>query len=218
MRSNRPEKSRFPIPGTDPMWTPAVWHPHAIGLHDGVQLAPFLIPNPRNSYAPQILWDAVQHPSTIKRLTRSGNIVDFVNTDSWKDPATFPSTKEIHVLIPGMEEDWGNVVVKNRKSVTVGDIFNAVYEYLQIPLSVSEAEGILSFPGGDEKMRRVEYACWRRCQVTPALPGFERTQGIKRVDLLEGSSVYWGMWPDYRPDRTWVLVLGFLPAHILEYL
>ncbi|THH09671.1 hypothetical protein EW145_g1846 [Phellinidium pouzarii] len=200
-----------PLPGMDPYWTPTRWVAPLYAQYPGVFLSPWLAPNPRNANCPHILWDAaVEPPDQIRRVTGRGTIVDFATTDFFKAPATHPSAKYLHVHLPGMRSSWGPVVVKNTSGISVGDVFNAVWAYLQTPISLNDVGTIIA-SRGMHHYEKTKYAMWRRCWSSAALYDYAASQGIKRVDLLEGTSVYWGFWLAYNPDGTWYLTMGFLP-------
>lgn len=218
----------YPLPGQDATWTPGTaWIPTPAvigqpGMTSGpsrtVVLAPWLIANPRNSVAPQILWDtAVDHPSTIKRLTGRGDVVPLAGTSAFDSQATYPAADEIVICIPKMRPCWGSVRVKKKDKkphVRVCDIFEAVYKYLHTRLT---SDDILSIQygeggGGMDRYRRIEYEAWRRCANSYSIPEYERLQGFKRVDVLEGVSLFWGMWPCYTPDGRWYLSMSFCPS------
>ncbi|KAI5118212.1 hypothetical protein M0805_004702 [Coniferiporia weirii] len=204
-----------PLPGTDPFWTPTR-RPVPLGtpyVGPGVFLSSWLAPNARNAGAPHVLWDAaVEPPYRIRRVTGRGGIVDLASTDFFKEPATDPSATTLQVHLPGMRSTWGPVVVKKSSgsAVSVGDVFQAVWNYLHKPISHDDYMAI-SATGGRQRCRSIEYAMYRRCLNSAALYDYTFSQGIKRVDLLEGNTVYWGTWLGYNPDGTWFLSMGFMP-------
>lgn len=200
-----------PLPGTQPLWTPAQWHPGLFAQdapRGEIQLAPWLIPNPRSTVMPHMLWDVTEHPSQIRRMTQRGLVVPFATTDNMTQQATFPPAHMIHMYIPGMRKAWGPCVVSSDGPVEVQQIFYALWEYLQTPLTTEDMRALLSGPEGEARFLSVEFACYRRCARSLALPAVERRQGLKRVDVLEGNTVFWGMWPSYQPDGGWFLCVG----------
>lgn len=202
-----------PLPGQDPFWTPANWTPPLHALSGGmVVVSQWLAPNGRNAEVPHVLWDAaVDHPEKIRRMTSRGGIVKFAGTDYWKMPATFPESANVQVHLPHMRKSWGPVVLSKKTPIEVRDIFEAVWNYVQTPITWDDVAAVLKGPGGAERWRRIHYACYRRCLTAPALSEYERREGVKRVDFLEGRTVFWGVWPCYNPDGTWYLCMGFLP-------
>lgn len=224
-----------PLPGQDATWTPgAAWVPMpalvgqsgAAGQpanaahyrHDIVLLAPYLVANPRNGLTPHILWDtAIDPPSAIKRLTGRGDIVDFAGTPAFDEQATYPAVEELHVEIPMMRPSWGSVKVKkkaNRPWVEVCDVYEAIHKFLRKRLTQDDVDSIRysSDGGGEERYRQLEYECLRRCTNSHSLPEYQRRQGFRRVDLLGGLTVFWGMWPCYTPDGRWYLSMSFCPS------
>jgi hypothetical protein len=57
---------------------------------------------------------------------------------------------------------------------------------------VSEVDYLQSLDPGNYDI--LVNAYFARCNVTPALPGFEQSQGLKRVDLLGDQRAFWGLW------------------------
>jgi hypothetical protein len=50
-----------------------------------------------------------------------------------------------------------------------------------------------------------------RCDVTPALPGYERLQGLKRIDILGDKRGFWGLWISFDDfAKSWHLNLGLV--------
>ncbi|KAH8110043.1 hypothetical protein DFH11DRAFT_1514819 [Phellopilus nigrolimitatus] len=109
-----------------------------------------------------------------------------------------------------MRSSWGPVFIEKKSTIEVADVFNAVWDYLQKPITLSDYDAILASDGW-ERCKKIQYAMYRRCWSSAALYDYMVSQGIKRVDLLEGSSVYWGIWVCYNPDGSWYLSVGFLP-------
>ncbi|EJC99168.1 uncharacterized protein FOMMEDRAFT_94733 [Fomitiporia mediterranea MF3/22] len=109
-----------------------------------------------------------------------------------------------------MRTSWGPVVINKDEPISVGDVFNAVWEYLHKPITQSDWTAILE-SHGEQRRNRIAYAMYRRCQCAAALYDYMVSQGVKRVDLLEGSTVYWGTWLVYNVDYTWSLCMGFMP-------
>ena len=200
-----------PLPGMDPYWTPSTWVPPLYPPRMGVWLSPFLAANPRDASVPHILWDAaVEPPYRIRRITSRGAIVDFAGSDHFKAQATYPGVKTLQVYLPGMKNTWGPVLVKKDEPIKVGDIFNAVWEYLHKPLTQAEWNSLIA-TYGQKRKESITYAFHRRCLTAAGLYEYVRSQGLKRVDLLEGNTVYWGTYLVYNMDGTWALAMAFLP-------
>ncbi|KAI0935040.1 hypothetical protein AcV7_003951 [Taiwanofungus camphoratus] len=203
----------WPLPGTAPGWSPGVWplpSQQIIGwTYPTVILCPWLIPNPGNPSVPHTQWDITQSPSTAKRITGRNLVTEL--SPKFGDHVTFPPTQVVHIhCYIGMARDlWGPIVVKNRQAVNVGDILFAIYDYYQTSMSEEEVEFVSSLR--PENHARMTDACYRRCLRTPALPGYELRQGIKRVDCLGKSTTFWGMWITQNADHTWQMNLGLVP-------
>lgn len=190
-----------------------------------IQLAPWISPNPRSASVPHMLWEVTEHPSRIKRLTSRGCIVPFADTDAMRQQATYPAVSQMHVYIPGMRNAWGPLVIERPSSpsspsgamnavngIEVGMIFDALYNYLRTPLNAADVRALLSSPEGPGKYARAEWACWRRCRRSLAVAGYEAGRGMRRVDVLEGRTGFWGMWACYRADGTWFVCVGLTPV------
>ncbi|KAI0246853.1 hypothetical protein BJV78DRAFT_1286030 [Lactifluus subvellereus] len=200
----------LPIPGTQPFWTPGEpWPPRerTLPLH----LAPWLAPNPVSADRPHVVWDISDPPSKAKRISGQDIFVDMNDAFSSHTPAVFPETNEIIVVCnTGFGQDmWPPIKIRKNK-VTCGDVFWAIYQYFQKPVSCDEVDIIKG--RSEDEYRRLLEACYRRCSRTPGLAEITRRQGVKRVDCLEDRTAWWGMWPVWAMDGTWSLHLGLMAS------
>ena len=85
---------------------------------------------------------------------------------------------------------WPDIVVWNPKGVVCGDVFDAIYDMLNTPLTDLERERLLD---SEEKHRRVVEAFLQRCKDAPLLDEYARQQGLKRIDILQGKRIFAGM-------------------------
>ncbi|GBE88009.1 hypothetical protein SCP_1202350 [Sparassis crispa] len=205
----------FPLPGRAPVgWMPGTWPPSStftpILSTRHIVLCPWLIPNPANPSMPHVRWDVTQHPSTAKRITGRELVVDL--KPKMNDQATYPPVQRAHIYCDlGVVSDlWGPIIVKNRDAVTVRDIVMAIYEYFQIRLSQDEVSYISAL-GSPQNYEKMVGSMYTRCMITPSLPGYEWSQGMRRVDCLGNSTKFWGLWVTENDDDTWQLNLGILP-------
>ena len=174
-----------------------------------IRLAPCLIPNPANPDLPQIVWDVSQHPTRAQRITGAHTIVGL--SPQMNQQAVVPATQEVHIAIQAsyIQRLWGTIRVQTKSTAAVWDILNAIYEYFQTPLKQSEVDYLQSLDPGNYDI--LVNACYARCNVTPALPGFEHSQGLKRVDLLGDQRAFWGLWVSVdEAANSWHLNLGLV--------
>ncbi|KAI0311681.1 hypothetical protein OF83DRAFT_1022988, partial [Amylostereum chailletii] len=103
---------------------------------------------------------------------------------------------------------WGAIAVeKAGAAVSVGDVLEAVYAFFQKPLTGSEYRAIVGRREGAEA--ELLAACWDRCRRAGGLPGASARRGYRRVDVLGGSTAWWGMWVILDgASGTWTLHLG----------
>ncbi|KZT65841.1 hypothetical protein DAEQUDRAFT_497326 [Daedalea quercina L-15889] len=89
------------------------------------------------------------------------------------------------------------------------DVYRAIYETFQKELSETERDHYI--PSG--RRRQCEAAWRKRCKEAPGLPEVNLKKGMCRIDLLEGRTIFMGLRrpvpTDDKPDRVWVLELGF---------
>ncbi|KAI0293723.1 hypothetical protein B0F90DRAFT_1760912 [Multifurca ochricompacta] len=189
----------LPLPGTQPFWAPTEsWPPSESTLP--LHVAPWLAPNPANADRPHVVWDVSEPPSKARRISGKDIFVDMQDAFSPDATAVFPETDEIVVVCNTDQEE----------QITSGDVFWAIYEFFQKPITRDEVELIKS--RSEDEFRRLVEACYRRCLRAPGLADITRRQGVKRVDCLEDRTAWWGMWPVWAVDGTWSLHLGLMPS------
>jgi hypothetical protein len=96
--------------------------------------------------------------------------------------------------------------------VTSGDVFWAIYEFFQKPITRDEVSNASRRARQTTTAGLLE-ACYRRCARTPGLADITRRQGVRRVDCLEDRTAWWGLWPVWAPDGTWSLHLNLKESH-----
>jgi len=198
------------LPGTVPFWTPVEsWPPpvRTLPLH----LAPWLSPNPVNADRPHIVWDVSEPPSTAKRISGKDIFVNMNEAFSSDQTAVFPETDELLVVCnSGFAQDmWSPIKIRKNK-VTSGDVFWAIYEFFQKPITCDEVDTIRR--RSEDDYRRMLEACYLRCRRAPGLAEITRRQGVKRIDCLEDRTAWRGMWPVWAPDGSWSLHLGLMAS------
>ena len=201
--------------GACPTWTPGLWPPTSATAPSRralIQLAPWMIPNPCNASLPHIMWDISQSPMTAKRIT--GNHVIKSVTDRLDDVATSPAVDRLVVVCQvGVAQNlWGHINVKasGLKGVTVWDVFNGIFEYFQKRVGRRELDRMKGMLGDEQLEEKMAGAFYQRILVTPALPGYELKEGLKRVDFMGDACFFWGLYVSYNDDDTWQLNLGLV--------
>lgn len=200
-----------PLPGTMPQWTPGPWPSLDWASDIPIRLSPYIIPNPNNAYLPLINWNVTKHPSTAKRLTPNHVIVDMASI--WGHTVTHTEAQTIVVTcdIGHMSTLWGPIVVNHSKPVTLRDLFEAIYQYFQVPLTYPEVQYICDL--NPSNYHRLADAYYQRCRESMALPGWEARQGFRRADVLGDRKHWWGVWISSR-HGVWWLNLGLMnPSH-----
>lgn len=202
------------MPGACPTWTPGPWPPTspATSRRAPIQLAPWMIPNPCNAALPHLMWDISQSPTTAKRIT--GNHVIVSVGDRLDDIATHPAADRLVVACQvGVAQSlWGHIDVRasGPKGVTVWDVLNGIYEYFQKRVGRRELNRMKEMVGDEQLEEKMASAFYQRVLITPALPGYELKEGLKRVDCLGDACIFWGLYVSYNDDGTWQLNLGLV--------
>jgi len=99
-------------------------------------------------------------------------------------------------------EAW-NIYVYRKGGIRCIDVFQAIHESFSSILDQDEKKKI-----SKTKMSSCEKAFKRRCQLSSNLTLWEERQGMKRVDLLEGRTIFLGL--ALSPARDcWLLQLGY---------
>jgi F-box-like len=176
-----------------------------------LHLAPWLAHIPTSSGMLHVVWDVSEPPSKAKRISGKGVFVDMNDAFSSNVPAVFPETDEIVVVYntgPGLAQDLIEPIMIKKRKVSCGDVFWAIYEYFQKPMSPDEV-GIIKSRSEDDYRRLLE-SCYRRCLRTPDLADIIRRQGVKRVDCLDDRTAWWGLRPVWAADGTWSLHLDLI--------
>lgn len=177
-----------------------------------VRLAPWIIPNPCNAAMPHIIWDISQLPTTANRITGNHVIVNMM--ERLDDVATYPAVDRLEVVcqVGVAEKFWGHIRVKSSKpkGVTVWDVFNGIYEYFQKRVGRRELDRMKELLGDERLEEKMADAFYQRVRVTPALPGYELKEGLKRVDCLGDRCLFWGLYVSYNEDGSWQLNLGLV--------
>jgi hypothetical protein len=156
---------------------------------------------------PHVVWDISEPPSKAKRISGKDVFVDMNEAFSSNVPAVFPETDEIIVVCnTGLAQDLMQPIRIRKHNVSCGDVFWAIYEYFQKPISRDVVDIIKG--RSEDDYRRLLEACYRRCSRAPGLADITRRQGVRRVDCLDDRTAWWGMWPVWAADGTWSLHLG----------
>ncbi|KAF8124588.1 hypothetical protein EV363DRAFT_1354012 [Boletus edulis] len=196
-----------------PQWAPGTWPPLDWARDVPIRLSPHIIPNPNNAHLPMIGWNVTKHPSMAKRLTPNHVIVDMSSISGDTVTHTKANTIVVTCDVGHMSTLWGPIVIDQSEPVTLRDLFEAIYEYFQIPLTHPEVQYICGLHPSN--LRRLTDAYYERCRESVALPGWEARQGLKRADVLGDRKYWWGVWMSSRCG-VWWLNLGLMnPVHCL---
>lgn len=136
-------------------------------------------------------------------------IRDLLTGRSWSESdylklASQPALDEMLIRCengPRMEP-W-NIYVHRRGGIRCIDVFQAIHSSFSTPLEDDEKRKMsrTRLSGCDKAFRR-------RCDSAAGLALFEERQGMKRVDLLEGRTIFLGL--ALSPARDcWLLQLGY---------
>lgn len=156
-------------------------------------------------------FDIAHPPSEIRRLS-GGKRLHVSQTDKQK-PAAVPMQTEMVITYPALP--FWDIEVASPKGISCEDVWRAIYETFNRALTPAERE--LYVLSDRERKRRCEQAFERRCERAAALPAWERKQGLKRVDLLEGVTLFKGLKSppgrvgsdgSLKLGKKWVLELG----------
>lgn len=153
----------------------------------------------------------IAHPPTEIRRVSGGKRLHLSQTDMEK-PAAVPMQTEMIITYPPLP--FWEIEVSSSKGLSCMDVWRAIYETFNRPLTPAEKE--LYVMSDRERKKRCQAAFERRCELVAALPAWERKQGLKRVDLLEGKTFFKGLRLPARtgydgslkPEKKWVLELG----------
>lgn len=104
-----------------------------------------------------------------------------------------------------VSEPW--VISVNRKGgIRIIDVFDKIHESFSIALNKDEKKKLNPY-----KMKYYDQAFRRRCAVIPGLTLLEESTGMRRVDLLEGQTVFTGL--ELSAGRgCWLLRFGSSPT------
>jgi len=200
---------RWPLPGTDPQWTPGTWPSDAYGISAPFRVAPFLIPNPVNPEIAEFFWDISQNP--VRARCKTGAQANISLTSLFRQQATVPAIEEITISVQSrfFQRTWDSIVVKSRSELTIWDILFGIYEFFQTQLTPGEVEHIQGIDPRNYDI--LSEACNVRRNTTPAPPGFEHSLDLKRIDLLGDARGFWGLWVSFDEHSIlWHLNLGLV--------
>jgi hypothetical protein len=188
--------------------TPGAWPPTTTPRRALIQLAPWMIPNPSNPALPHITWDISQSPATAK--DSAGNVI----TDKLGDVATHPAVDRLVIACQAgvAEKLWGHIEVRasRPKGVTVWDVFNGIFEYFHKRVGRRRLDQMKEILGDELLEEKMAGAFHHRVGITPALPGCEPKEELRRVDCLGDVCIFWGLYVSYNEDDTWQLNLGLV--------
>jgi hypothetical protein len=113
------------------------------------------------------------------------------------------ASKLVEMIIQG-DLRW-KIVVRKRNSITCEDVFQAIYDTYDVPLTDMDRKDT------DPKLlQKCEAAFKKRCEAVPRLSEREERIGMKRVDLLNGKTFFHGL-TKADVDSPWKLELRHAP-------
>lgn len=158
-----------------------------------VMLNPHLCVNLASVSQPPLVWDIAHLPSraTLRHLT-GRNLIIPVKGKEFKEAAVYPPGLAMHIHLNHhawsyMYNAWGPIIVNYRgkdNKVSVWDVLDAVYNYLQNKMDWEEYCAVSPFGTSDENHNRLMDAWDQRCLTADSLEDFERSQGVRRIDIL----------------------------------
>ncbi|TFK52393.1 hypothetical protein OE88DRAFT_1734395 [Heliocybe sulcata] len=107
------------------------------------------------------------------------------------------------------------VRVRRPEGVRIVDVLDGIHRTYAAPLSAADKEAL-----GTEKIEQCEGAFRRRCRAACALDEWEREQGIRRVDMLRGKTMFLGLIRHPQSGiagDVWMLYLGKARDHDTRY-
>ncbi|KAG2156972.1 hypothetical protein DEU56DRAFT_905651 [Suillus clintonianus] len=165
-------------------WTPATLPapPWPQTGDERPKFAPWLALNPFQPAMPMLQWDIRQNPITARLTTGAHISADLAHV--LNSPATDIPISIIEIAIPAcpMAHMWNVVRVQRTSAIKVQDILDAIYEWLQTPLTRAEMEHIEHV--NPDSAEAVLWALQERASVSPTLHGWEYRQGPRRIDCL----------------------------------
>ena len=128
-------------------------------------------------------------PDTAKRVTGRNCVLGLTST--FKDDALWPPSSTMVIACDFiLQETWGPIHVQRGKAITVIDVLSDIYNYFQEPLTNLEVMRLAELHP-DNYVNLVD-AHRERCRRVPAIRGYERAQGLRRVDLFGDNRIWWG--------------------------
>lgn len=203
-----PAVASTPLP---PVWEPGTFPPEPLGISVPLHVHPHLTPNPLDPSIPTLLWDVI-HPPELARIYSGRHLLLPVDL---KAKAVRPMASELyitsdHPVLASWMTTWGPIMVRN-SDITLCDVLDAIYTYLQEPLKPQDMERLKSVPGNEAN---VQYAAHQRATDSYDLYSVTMKSGFRRVDVLGGHRMFMGLRPVVFQDNTWKLYLSLRPGPV----
>ncbi|KAG2361902.1 hypothetical protein BDR07DRAFT_1408346 [Suillus spraguei] len=201
--ARQPDHNVWSFPTGNLTWTPHMNGPVALfaipwsyTADERPEIARCLAINPFQPDMPILQWDIRQNPITARLTTGAHISTDLAHVLSSQITDIPVSIIEMAIPACPMAYMWGVIRVQRSSAIKVQDVLDAIYEWLQIPLTRAEMEHIEHVNPDDAG------AVWRalqeRASTSPTLRGWEFQQGPRRIDC-------------FRDVRRWV-GLSYSPA------
>ncbi|KZT23408.1 hypothetical protein NEOLEDRAFT_543676 [Neolentinus lepideus HHB14362 ss-1] len=148
-------------------------------------------------------YDFAYHIDRIRLRSLHGHTRPLNDVDLHKPAADERVTQ---MTITCAELPWWHVRVRRPEGVRIVDVLDGIHQTYYRPLTEADKDKI-----GSEKIAACEGAFRRRCRAAPALDEWEHSQGMRRVDLLRGKTMFLGLIRHPQSGQAgdlWLLYLG----------
>ena len=108
---------------------------------------------------------------------------------------------------------WGPIALE-KKNISIGDILQAIYDYLRVPLTADDISYLSTIPGNRENLRKVRAL---RAREAYDLDIVVLKSGYRRVDVLGTCRRFKSLSILTMADNTWRLDLDLLSGPARRY-
>lgn len=142
---------------------------------------------------PPIFFDVRCNPTGDKWNIRARRPNQGCNTPMSADERELPAsthctlTNMVIYFVSPYLVGWP-IPIRRDEGIRCIDVFQAIYDKLQGRLTSEDYRRY-----GEEYIRRCKPAFLQRCREDPGLPDYNERQGMRRVDLLRGKTIFKGL-------------------------
>ncbi|KAF9501376.1 hypothetical protein BDN71DRAFT_697399 [Pleurotus eryngii] len=198
-----------------PLWMSGTFPPIPYGIAVPIQLNPLLIVNPNDPNCPPLQWDVSRRPDTA---------VQFTGRELYLKPDLDQEAiaQDVHRIVihsgasslASWMQHWGPIEVTSAGKIKAYDVLEAVYRYLQIPLTHKEYKKAIRLD--PENARRFHEAAYWRIATSSQIASVEQAQGLKRVDVLGDYKYFRGFRPVWH-EGLWAVIMELGARGVLSY-